>query len=170
MTRILKDNEIQDLIKEEKILPLKWQSKLKPKLKSRFQFEESSLSIKGKNGNIFRIIIRSNKINAFDFSIILVYRDNDGKEYRIVRYQGKHSSEHTNKWEKGKKLPNSKFKPAFHIHKATQRYQEDGFDIDGYAEITSLYNDFTSALDCFLKDNNFIEPKTPQLKLSLEVY
>ena len=165
LMRILKDNEIEALLKERKILPENWQSQFQVKDKSNFQHQERSVEIKGVNGNSFRVILRRNKINIFDFSIILMFLDKDGKEYRLVRYNGKHPSEHTNKWEEEQGQNNSKFSPSFHIHKATERYQEAGYPMDSYAEMSTGYHDFHSALNCFLEENNFIKPKSSQLEL-----
>ncbi len=162
---ILRDKEIETLLKEPKILPDNWQSQFQLKDKNNFQHQERSIEIKGDSGNSFRVIIRRNKINTFDFSIILIYRDKDGKEYRLLRYNGKHPSEHTNKLEEEQGLPNSKFGPSFHIHKAIERYQEAGYPIDGYAEVVTTYHDFRSALNSFLKDNNFRKPKNEQAEL-----
>lgn len=159
MSRILKDEEINDLLNEVKSLPLNWQNRLQTKQKRRLQYEEKSFEVKGINGSCFKIILRKNKINILDFSLILVFADQDSIEYRLIRYNGKHSSKHTNKLEK------TTFGPAFHIHKATQRYQEAGFFIDTFAEETTDYSDFRSALKRFLIDNNFREPDTAQTKL-----
>ncbi len=162
---ILRDKEIQALLNEAKVLPDNWQNQLQLRDKNNFQHQERSIEVKGISGNDFRIIIRRNKINIFDFSIILTYLDKDGKEYRLLRYNGKHPSEHTNKLEEEQGQQNSKFGPAFHIHKATERYQEAGYAIDGYAETVVAYQDFGSALDCFLKDNNFTKPDKKQSEL-----
>jgi hypothetical protein len=43
----------------------------------------------------------------------------------------------------------------FHIHKATRRYPDAGFRIDGYAEVTDSYNNWKDALTKMLKDCNF---------------
>lgn len=155
MTRILKDDEIQELVKELKPLPKNWEKHFQPKHKNNYQHEERSFEIKGENANIFRVILRRNRLNTFDFSIILTFKDKDNKEYRLIRYNGKHSSEHTNKWEKERGYKDHTFRPAFHIHKATQRYQESSHPIDGYAEITTEYYDFNSAFSHFLIENNF---------------
>lgn len=163
--RILRDSEIADLVAEKKLLPKNWQNQFSLKEKMGFQYGERSIEISGEAGNMFRVIMRRNRINTFDFSIIIMFRDKDGKECRLVRYNGKHPSPHTNKWEKEQGLPNYKFGPAFHIHRATERYQEAGYMIDGFAEPTTSYHDFYSALDCFLKDNNLQGPKSPQLGL-----
>ena len=83
----------------------------------------------------------------------------------MVRYNGKHPSEHTNIWEKAQGYQQYKFKPTFHIHKAAQQYQEDGFKIDGYAEITDKYGDFNSTLQHFIIETNFIKSDNSQLNL-----
>ncbi|MFH1562555.1 MAG: hypothetical protein ABIF11_03935 [Nitrospirota bacterium] len=55
--RILRDSEIAKLISETKILPDNWQSSLQLKDKSNFQYMERTIKIKGKEDNIFRIIL-----------------------------------------------------------------------------------------------------------------
>lgn len=75
-------------------------------------------------------------------------------EYILLRYNGKHPSKHTNKWEKENGLPDHTFAPAFHIHRATQRYQEGGYKIDGHAEVTTKYSDFHAAVEQFLVECN----------------
>ncbi len=155
MSRILSDEEINDLLKEEKLLPENWKSQLQLKPKSSYQHEECSFVVKGEKGDDFKVIMRRNKINTFDFSIILIFKDSDSREYKLIRCNGKHSSEHTNKWEKEHGYSEYKFGPAFHIHLATQRYQVSGYPIDGFAEITNAYHDFNSALNYFLKAYKF---------------
>jgi len=163
MTRILKDSEIQELIEEVKPLSENWEKYVQPRQKSGYQHEERNFGIKGENGSDFRVILRRNRLNVFDFCIILIFRDKDGKEYRLIRYNGKHSSQHTNKWEKEQGYQEHTFGPAFHIHKATQRYQEADYPIDGYAKVTTTYYDFNSALTHFLRDNNFKKPESSQM-------
>jgi hypothetical protein len=94
-------------------------------------------------------------VNPLDFSIILIFRDEDGTEFNLCRYNGKHPSQHTNKLEKSKGLPDSSFRNAFHIHMATQRYQEEGLNIDSYAEVTNEYSSFDTALRTFVRTNGF---------------
>ncbi len=131
MARILMDEEIAELLQEPKQLAHNWETRLRPHAKSNFKFTQRDCEIEGKNGHIFRIIIRHNMVNPLDFSIILNFRDEDGAEFNLCRYNGKHPSQHTNKLEKSEGLPNSSFRNAFHIHRATQRYQEEGLNIDG---------------------------------------
>lgn len=160
--RVLKDLEIAALLAEPKPLPENWQRQFRTSPKSSYHHEKSNIEIRGEAGSMFRVILRRNRINVFDFSIILVFQDKDGKKYRLLRYNGRHPSEHTNKWEKEQGLADYKLAPAFHIHRATERYQEAGLPIDGFAEVTAAYHDFPSALDRFLKDNNFQCAISPQ--------
>lgn len=68
------------------------------------------------------------------------------KEYILRRYNGKHS--HKNQIEKD-------IFRDFHIHKATKRYPDAGFRIDGYAQVTDSYNNWKDALTKMLRDCNF---------------
>jgi hypothetical protein len=153
--RILTDSEITALIAEEKPLPDKWQAKIKLRPKANLKYEEKSIDVTGVNGHKFRAVFRKSKININDFSIILKFEDSDGCEYRLTRYNGMHPSMHTNKVEKMQRKPDYRFLPCFHIHKATQRYQENGFEIDGFAEPTMKYSDYNAAFDAFFTDNGF---------------
>ena len=94
-----------------------------------------------------------------------MFEDADGSEYRLIRYNGKHSSRHTNRWEKDRGRAGWRIGPAFHIHRATERYQRDGYRIDGYAEVTADYTDFGSALDAFIDACGFRRPDSLQQKL-----
>jgi hypothetical protein len=94
-----------------------------------------------------------------------MFQDAEGSEYRLRRYNGRHSSRHTNKWEKARDLPNSHFEPAFHTHLATERYQLASLKIDGYAEVTDMYNDYPSALEAFLSGCCFQREDPSQKRL-----
>jgi len=83
----------------------------------------------------------------------------------LIRCNGKHSSKHTNKWEKDKGQQDNTFGPAFHIHRATERYQESGYPIDGYATVTSAYYDFNTAFNHFINEYNFMKPQSTQFEL-----
>lgn len=157
MKKVLTDEEIESLIHERKPLPQGWESRLEPRPKSDTRFSQREWEIKGENENIFRVVLRQNNINLLDFSIILIFRDKDGNEFRLCRFNGKHPSQHTNRLERNRGLPNASFRGTFHIHKATQRYQEESFEIDGYAEATSEYSSFEGALQMFLQRNGFHE-------------
>ncbi len=156
MPRILTDAEIDSLVAESKPLPKNWMTRLRPHTKSNFQHAQRALEVRGEAENWFRIIIRQNAINPLDFSIILAFKDKDGRDFRLCRYNGKHS--HTNKLEKADGEPNSSFRNRFHIHKGTQRYQEAGLPIDGYAEITTEYASFDTARQAFVQSNGIVLP------------
>ena len=155
MKRVLSDQEIDNLVHERKPLMRGWESRFEPKPKSDTRYSQRECELKGEMGNIFRIILRQNNINLLDFSIILIFKDKDGNEFRLCRFNGRHPSQHTNRLERSKGLPNASFRNMFHIHRATQRYQEEGFEIDGYAEATSDYSSFEGALRNFLQLNGF---------------
>ncbi len=158
MPRVLTDDEIDSLLAESKRLPQDWNKRLRTRAKSNRQHAEGHLEVQGEVKNKFRIIIRKNTNNPLDFSIILTFKDKDGSEFVLRRYNGKHSSQHTNRLEKARGEPNSSFRNAFHIHKATQRYQEEGLPIDGYAEETTEYASFDTALQVFVKSNGIVFP------------
>ena len=154
--RVLADHEIADLISEPKVVPDNWFSRLLPKDKAHYQHKEREIDIEGSNGNLFRVIVRHSNLNVMDFSIILTLREKASNvEYILIRYNGKHPSRHTNKWEKDNGIANHTFGTTFHIHRATERYQESGYKIDGFAEATTKYSDFHTALNQFLIECNF---------------
>jgi len=157
--RILKDDEIAGFLKELKPLPENWKTRLKLSPKTGFKHLQREFQVRGVNGNTYRIVIRHSTVNALDFSVILLFRDKDGVEFRLCRYNGKHPSEHTNRLEKAKGNANAVFRDRFHIHVATERYQQEGYEIDGYAEVTDRYSSFVSALSEFLKANAFQLPQ-----------
>jgi hypothetical protein len=101
---------------------------------------------------------RQSNFNSLDFSIILAVNQPDSNQsFRLRRYNGK-SHEHTNKIE-GNTFYN------FHIHHATERYQDSGFREDAFAEATDRYADFHDALRCMLEDCGFEMPQGSELTL-----
>ena len=158
MAKILKDDEIAQLLVEEKPLPADWDGRLKPRIKQNAAFSQCELKIEGVSGKIFAIIVRRAISNPEDFSIILMYKDIDGTEYRLSRFNGRHPSAHTNKVEKREGKSEVSFRNKFHIHRATERYQFAGLAIDGYAEPTTVYNSFEGALQAFLNFYKFTDP------------
>jgi hypothetical protein len=140
------DSEISRLIKEPKILPVNFQELLR--LRPKRGHSEHDIDVKGDDGSDFRLILRQNKINPLDFSVILAYRPQETtQQFRLCRYNGK-SHQHKNS------IENESFYD-FHIHKATERYQDLGAFEESYAEPTSRFSDLSSALRCLLEDCNF---------------
>ena len=120
--------------------------------------KERELDVNGLGGNQFRLILRQSIFNHLDFSIILAYLPkNTNQVFRLRRYNGK-SHEHTNQIEKNTFYD-------FHIHTATERYQDLGAREDAFAEPTKRFSDFHSALGCMLEDCGFDLPADPQKKL-----
>jgi hypothetical protein len=115
MARILDDQEISTLIGEEKLLPPNWLRLMVPRQHSHYQYDERALTLQSVSNKEFRIIVRRNRINLLDFSIILMFEDID-HGYCLLRCNGMHLSRHTNQWEKQQGLANARFEPNFHIH------------------------------------------------------
>lgn len=153
------DQEITLLVGERKPLPADWRKRTS--LRPKRGHQEQHLDINGEAENEFRIILRQNSVNVFDFSIILAVRvPGSSQLFRLRRYNGK-SHQHTNHME------NETFHD-FHIHLATERYQEFGTREDAYAEPTDRYGDFDGAFRCLTKDANVQVPHEPQPDLFKE--
>ena len=146
MTVIHTDEKINALIKERKPLPANWQHKTLPRPKT--GQNEKHLNLHGADGNQFRLILKESRFDKNNFSVILAviaWRSN--KIFRLRRYNGKHY--HRNR------IEGDSFRD-FHIHTATERYQERGMREDAYAEATNRYSDFQGAWDCLVSDVNLV--------------
>lgn len=162
MTRILSDIEIQQLLTEPKPLSPYWESRIRFIPKAQEAFNQRALSLPLTNGHEFSLVLRSNRLDPQDFSVILVFKDLDGSEYILRRHNGAHPSIHTNEYEKRLNLPNAVLPICFHRHLATERYQKAGLKIDGYAEQTNDYNDIITAKDAMIRDAGFVLPQLLQ--------
>ena len=150
------DDEIEALVRERKRLPQDWEHRTR--LKAKRGHHEQYLELTGDAGTRFRLILRQSRINGLDFSIILaVLVPQSTQMFRLRRYNGR-SHEHTNQ------IENQVFYD-FHIHFATERYQELGAREDAYAQRTDRYATFRGALDCLFKDANFSVPPRAQGEL-----
>lgn len=106
----------------------------------------------------FIIKLRQNVNDMNDFSAIIAFQEKgNNRDFKLRRYNGK-SHEHSNK------LEGAKFYD-FHIHFATQRYQDEGRKEESYAETTDRYSDIKEALNCLLKDCNVKIKKDRQMDL-----
>ena len=160
MVDILSDQDIERLVKEKKSLPSDYQGKIQVRPKR--GHKERDLDIKGEDGNDFRLILRQSLFNPLDFSIILVHRPPQSNIlFRLRRYNGK-SHEHTNQIE-------GEIFYDYHIHQATERYQQIGAREDTYAEPTNRFSDFHQAISCMINDCAFVTLFDPQRKLFEEV-
>lgn len=113
--------------------------------------------VTGELGTQFALHIRQSVLDVFDFSIILAFVPSSGGEITLRRHNGK-GHPHVNKLE-GTSVPST----AFHIHYATERYQQHGYEIDGYAEESSVFADLATALGAMLIAANFDPPNQSSL-------
>lgn len=156
MAGTLTDAEIQRLLEEIKPLPENYQDRIR--LKAKRGHKEAEVPTVGAGGSTFRLILRQSDLDPLDFSVIVGYEmPNTNVLFRLRRYNGK-SHEHSNKLERQKFFD-------YHIHQATQRYQEFGMSEDAFAEPTDRYADVDSALQCALQDCRFELPAGAQLSL-----
>jgi hypothetical protein len=148
----LADENIEELIQIQKPLPPNYKKLLRFRNKPYSErHEEAQLDVSVGEYGSFRIMIRKNLINPLDFSVILGYIPPERLSlFRLRRYNGIH--EHINR------IEGIRFRD-FHIHYATQRYQEAGWDIDGYAKPTDKYVTIDEALEVYLDECNFIRPE-----------
>lgn len=153
MPMTLSDVEIEGLLAEAKPLPDDYRSRAQTRAKRGHR--ERELDVAGVNGNKFRIILRQALSNPIDFSVILAWLPPQSTTpFRLCRYNGR-SHEHTNAIE-GQTFY------AFHMHRATERYQRSGFREDTFAEPTTRYQDFSGALRCMIEECGFQLPASQQ--------
>lgn len=145
----LTDAEIAALVAEVKQLPDGYQQRVRTRPKRGHR--ERELDLVGVSGNKFRLILRQSSFNPLDFSVILAWMPAQSTAlFRLRRYNGK-SHEHSNSLE-------SQTFYDFHVHQATERYQQSGLREDAYAEPTSRYQDFPGALHCLFHECGFQFP------------
>lgn len=156
MSYYFTDEEINSYISEEKIFPGTIEEFL---IFKEFDGHKSaSVELPRSDGSRFIIKLRQNLNDINDFSAIIVFQEKGNNKYfKLRRYNGK-SHEHTNKLERNKFY-------AFHIHIATQRYQDAHRKEESYAEETSRYSDINGALNSLLNDCNIRIAINPQLSL-----
>lgn len=143
----LTDKDIASLLIEPKILPENFHAHVR--LRSKRGHKEYECAAVGSDGNSFLLKFRQNEMNIMDFSVILLYQPKESNQYiRLRRYNGK-SHEHTNRIEGDTFF-------GFHIHTATERYQQLGLDEDAFAEPTDRYASFSGATECMLEDCGFV--------------
>lgn len=158
MSDILSDLDIDLLIKQ--IKPLSEDYRARIQVHPKRGHKERELDLKGTDDSDFRLILRQSIFNPLDFSVILAYRPlHSNQLFRLRRYNGK-SHEHTNN------IEHNTFYD-FHIHQATERYQQLGAREDTYAEPTERFSEFQQAVSCLIEDCGFEIPSDPQMPLPL---
>ncbi len=147
------DPEIDALVREPKHLPANWRARTQ--LRPKRGHQERQLNFSGSAGADFSLILRKSLVNPLDFSAILaVHVPRSNRLFRLCRYNGR-SHEHTNH------IEGDRFYD-FHIHLATQRYQEIGSREDAYAETTDRYTDIDGAIQSMFEDAGFEVPPVDQ--------
>lgn len=153
----LTDAEIDRLIQERKPLPADYLARIEVRPKR--GHKEREMDVRGVDGSEFRVIARQSLHNSLDFSVILAFCPPKSTQlFRLRRYNGK-SHEHTNTIE-GQTFYD------FHIHQATQRYQELGDKKeDAFGQATDRFADLAGALRCLIQDCGFEVPQQQQISL-----
>lgn len=153
---LLTDQDIARLLAESKCLPVDWKRQLELKPKS--GHKEQQIDIAGVDGSLFRLILRQADANPLNFSAILAYSlPGTNQVVRLCRCNGK-SHEHTNV------IEGDRFY-GYHVHLATQRYQELGGDEDGHAEPCEEYTDLQGAVAVLCDRCGITVPQDPQMSL-----
>ena len=156
MTILLTEKEIASMVSEPKQASADLRNI--SKIKTKHGHKEMHFNALGDSQNEFRIILRQSNVNYLDFSIILAVRlPQSTKIFRLLRYNGK-SHQHTNHIESEKFFD-------YHIHYATERYQNSGAREDTFAKPTNRYNDIYGAIGCLVIDANIVNLSGPQRML-----
>jgi hypothetical protein len=151
-TVIYSDEQIRKLMDERKVLPDNWEIQLKKKSKE--------VLVTGDNGNQFCFGVRFPEPGKLDFSVrLLVMLPNSNERFMLRRYN-RGARNHRNHIERNSV-------GIFHIHYATERYQQKGYNEEQFAKKTSRYTDVFSAIQCLLQDGNFQLPSNPNSQLDL---
>ena len=147
------DLEIQTMTREPKPLPGDYRARIQ--LRDKRGHKERELDVVGQSGNQYRLVLRQSHFNVLDFSLILAVCSKETNQvFRLRRYNGK-SHEHSNPIERTTFYD-------FHIHTATERYQELGAREDTFAESSERFSDFHGALQCLIDDCCLDAPDDPQ--------
>lgn len=160
MPAFLSDQDIASLLAERK--PLERDLRACAQVRPKRGHKECELSLTGDAGSDFQVVFRQSEFNPLDFSVILCYCvPGSSLVVRLRRYNGK-SHEHTNK------IEGDTFYD-FHVHTATERYQQTGLREDSFAQPTDRYCDFNGAVQCMMNDCGFDAPPDLQGVLFQEI-
>ena len=113
---------------------------------------EASKQVEGGAGSKFRVIVRQNRLDVLDFSVILGWEmPSLMRVFKLKRCNGR-SHQHRNHLEGTDPFFD------FHVHIATERYQAHGSSEEHYAEPTSAYTDLNGAIRHLLETCSFALP------------
>lgn len=135
---ILTDNDIDNLIRGDKFLQASVLNNSKWKIVGAHRKKEVPVSDMQGNDS-FAVFWRQTTYDALDFTVGLSYKVPDSTQrINLIRCNGK-SHTHTNK------LEGNKLEVTFHIHRATEKYQNMGFKAEDHAETTDKYSTMDEA-------------------------
>lgn len=150
----LSDLEIMSYAREMKRLPPPGVPFLR--LKRKQGHREGEIALVGDSGASYRLLLRQNVHNLANFSALLLYLwPNSTERFCLRRYNGD--------WHSHKNKVVREVIRGFHVHIATERYQQIGLREDDYAEPSSEYHDLHSALACLCRDCNVVPPLLVEL-------
>lgn len=110
----------------------------------------AQVKVTGGEGSNFRLMTRQLVRDPFDFSVVLGYEiPGSTRLFKLRRHNGR--GRHVNPIE-------GTTCSSCHVHVATERYQLEGFDEEGYAEETSAYVDLRGAVEHMLRVARFSSP------------
>src|SRR3990172_607960 len=144
------DQDIDRMVQEVKLLQPDYRKRIR--LREKRGHKEQELVVTGVHGTEYRLLLRQSLSNELDFSIILATVPHGTNVlFRLRRYNGR-SHEHTNT------LEGITFY-EFHVHHASERYQDLGAREDSFAEPTDRFGTMNGAVQCMLKECSFAFPE-----------
>jgi len=121
----------------------------------KFGHRRHAFDVKGASGTRFQLSLRQSVHDPYDFSVVLSVIRREGT-VNLRRHNGS-SHAHLNP------IEGDRFRGVFHVHEATERYQQRGNDAEHFARETDEFADLATALTAMLRASSFREP--PQLSL-----
>jgi hypothetical protein len=112
---------------------------------------QHSRDVVGQSGATYRLILRQGTLDSSNFSVILGVVG-AGSRITILRRHNGTSHSHRNH------IEGTSFANVCHIHIATERYQDRGFQLEHFAEVTEAFYDLATALAFMLAETNFERP------------
>lgn len=161
----LTDKEIKNLITEPKTMGCPIDSvfkSMKDKPGREISYRQTSFKFSRTGGEgEWLIYLRHSKENVPAFSCGLKFAPKGrNQEFTLVRYNGK-NHQHTNC------LENENTFYDFHIHTATERYQQSPHDDEHYAQPTDRYADIGGAFKILLFDCKVLNDNSDNTQVSI---
>lgn len=140
---VLSDDEISKLISLAKTV-----TNPRARLVDKRGSSQVNYEAEAETGERFRVYVRQNLRIKEAFSCGLLFLAPSGESVTLARYNGS-DHPHSNPLDSTVKM-----EPAFHIHRATERYMQAGRKAEHFAQETDRYVNLHGALEALLKDCN----------------